>query len=214
MPFTPLISQTIWPRTTAPLIKYSQGLVLLLFHCSDLRLSFLSLIKYTHYVYCFNVLTKNCCYSVFVLLYLLSVFGGFKECIYPYPSGLFHWCWGNLAPVSPCTVKLNGCQITTQQMGIASITLCILLGIHCMTKKSHDDAMTWKHFPNNWPFVWNPLVTSDLSTERGNQWSALFISLLLVCTSHWTNNGFWLINSDTWCSGDIIVMSQVLLLYC
>ena len=53
----------------------------------------------------------------------------------------------------------------------------------------HDDAIKWKHFPRNWPFVWG-IHGSPVNSPHKRQWrEALMFSLICTWTSGWVNNG-------------------------
>ena len=53
----------------------------------------------------------------------------------------------------------------------------------------HDDAIKWKHFPRNWPFVqgihWPPVNSPHKGQWRG----ALMFALIYAWTNSWANNG-------------------------
>ena len=52
----------------------------------------------------------------------------------------------------------------------------------------HDDAIKWKHFPRNWPFV-RGIHRSPVNSPHKGQWrGALMFSLICVWINDWVNN--------------------------
>ena len=53
----------------------------------------------------------------------------------------------------------------------------------------HDDAIKWKHFPRNWPFV-RGIHRSPVNSPHKGQWrGALMFSLICARINGWVNNG-------------------------
>ena len=53
---------------------------------------------------------------------------------------------------------------------------------------SHDDVITWKHFPRNWPFV-RGIHRSPVNSPQGQWRGALLFSLICARINGWVNNG-------------------------
>ena len=52
----------------------------------------------------------------------------------------------------------------------------------------HDNAIKWKHFPRNWPFV-REIHRSPVDSPHKGQWrGALMFSLISAWTNGWLNN--------------------------
>ena len=52
----------------------------------------------------------------------------------------------------------------------------------------HDDVIKWKHFPRNWPFVWE-IHRSPVNFPHKGQWrGALMFSLIYAWMNDWVNN--------------------------
>ena len=52
----------------------------------------------------------------------------------------------------------------------------------------HDDAIKWKHFPHNWPFVLG-IHRSPVNTPHKGRWrGALMFNLICAWTNGWANN--------------------------
>ena len=52
----------------------------------------------------------------------------------------------------------------------------------------HDDVIKWKHFPRNWPFVWE-IHRSPVNFPHKGQWrGALMFSLIYAWINDWVNN--------------------------
>ena len=84
--------------------------------------------------------------------------------------------------LTKCAWEQNGwtCCSAPTLFVRASVFQGSMLGVN-----THDDAMTWKHFPHDWPFVRrNPVV----SLTTGQSCRTLASSLLLVWIRCWTNN--------------------------
>ena len=55
-------------------------------------------------------------------------------------------------------------------------------------RKSHNDAIKWKHFPRHWPFV-RGIQRPPVDSPHKGQWrGALVFSLIYVVTDCWANN--------------------------
>ena len=58
----------------------------------------------------------------------------------------------------------------------------------CAICPRHDDVINWKHFPRNWPFVWE-IHRSPVNSPHKGQWrGALMLSLICVWINDWVNN--------------------------
>ena len=52
----------------------------------------------------------------------------------------------------------------------------------------HDNAIKWKHFPRNWPFV-REIHRSPVDSPHKGQWrGVLMFSLISAWTNGWLNN--------------------------
>ena len=52
----------------------------------------------------------------------------------------------------------------------------------------HNDVIKWKHFPRNWPFVWEPHRSLVNSPHKGQWRGALMFSLICAWINDWVNN--------------------------
>ena len=69
------------------------------------------------------------------------------------------------------------------------LTLDICMKRHALIQLlNHDDVIKWKHFPRNWPFVWE-IHRSPVNFPHKGQWrGALMFSLIYAWTNDWVNN--------------------------
>ena len=63
----------------------------------------------------------------------------------------------------------------------------------CRDKKTdvsigHDDVIKWKHFPRDWPFVWEIHRSPANSPDKGQRCGALMCSLICAWINGWVNN--------------------------
>ena len=83
--------------------------------------------------------------------------------------------------------------------------------LHCQSMKcqqrmppdSHDEVMTWTHFPHNWPFTGNLPVTSG-SPYKGKSWGALFF-LAVSLNKLFNKLSIWRCMEILWCLCNITV---------
>ena len=52
----------------------------------------------------------------------------------------------------------------------------------------HYDAINWKHFSRDWPFVWGIHLSPVKSSHKGQWRGALMFSLICAWTNSWVNN--------------------------
>ena len=55
-------------------------------------------------------------------------------------------------------------------------------------RKTHDDVITWKHFPSFWSIVKRIHLSPVNSTQKGRWRGALIFSLMCAWTNDWANN--------------------------
>ena len=61
-------------------------------------------------------------------------------------------------------------------------------GLMLQWRHYHDDVIKWKHFPRNWPFVWE-IHRSPVNSPHKGQWrGALMFSLICAWINDWVNN--------------------------
>ena len=65
---------------------------------------------------------------------------------------------------------------------------CSMLTLLELRRDYHDDAIKWKHFPRNWPFVRRIHRSPVNSTHKGQWHGALMFSLICVWINDWVNN--------------------------
>ena len=64
----------------------------------------------------------------------------------------------------------------------------VLISHWCNAVEWHDDVIKWKHFPRNWPFVWEIHRSQVISPHTGQWCGALMFSLICVWINGWVNN--------------------------
>ena len=98
------------------------------------------------------------------------------------------------------TMKCSRPKIQTPNVMDIAFNIVKLLGLvhvaHGLTVRSfaifiqicHDDVIKWKHFPRNWPFVWEIHLSPVNSPHKGQWRGALMFFLFCALINGWGNN--------------------------